>query len=106
MKEFCTRWILWITTLFSIELLNNLSTSLYSDDTVLNVTRVYCLVDGIEAQLLGLSVFDTFVIGFPFLDDLGRKKLKILILKQDRHKKKKHSSAINVPTKILKLSVT
>ena len=76
MKEFCTRWILRITTLFSIELLNNLSTSLYSDDTVLNLTRVYCLLDGIEAQLLGLSVFDTFVIGFPFLDDLGRKKLK------------------------------
>ena len=76
MKEFCTRWILWITTLFLIELLNNLSTSLYSDDTVLNSTRVYCIVDGIEAQLLGLSVFDTFVIGFPFLDDLGREKLK------------------------------
>lgn len=88
MKEFCTRWILWITTLFSIELLNNLSTSLYSDDTVLNLTRVYCVVDGIEAQLLGLSVFDTFVIGFPFLDDLRREKLK-KILKQDRHKKKK-----------------
>ena len=76
MKEFCTRWILRITTLFLIELLNNPSTSLYSGDTVLNVTRVYCVVDDIEAQMLGLSLFDTFVIGFPFLDDLGRKKLK------------------------------
>lgn len=105
MKEFCTRWILWITTLFLIELLNNLSTSLYSDDTVLNSTRVYCIVDGIEAQLLGLSVFDTFVIGFPFLDDLGREKLKKKYLSKTDIKKK-HSSAINVPTKILKLSVT
>lgn len=105
MKEFCTRWILRITTLFSIELLNNLSTSLYSDDTVLNLTRVYCLLDGIEAQLLGLSVFDTFVIGFPFLDDLGRKKLKKKYLSKTDIKKK-HSSAIKVPSKILKLSVT
>lgn len=79
MKEFCTRWILRITTLFLIELLNNLSTSLYSDDTVLNVTRVYCVIDDIEAQLLGLSVFDTFVIGFPFLDDLGRNLKEILM---------------------------
>lgn len=79
MKEFCTRWIVRISTLFLIELLNNLSTSLYSGDTVLNVTRVYCVIDDIEAQLLGLSVFDTFVIGFPFLDDLGRNLKEILM---------------------------
>ena len=48
--------MLLIVTLILIVVLNNVSTSLYSLDIAVNVTRLCCLSDGIEDQWLGTVV--------------------------------------------------
>ena len=53
MKGFCTRSILSIEMWSFIDFRNNCSTSLYSFDDVVNMTRIYCPSGGMEDQWFG-----------------------------------------------------
>ena len=71
MKGFCTRSILSIEVWLLIDFWNNCSTSLYSCDDVVNVTRIYCVSGGMEDQCFGTLymavLFSIFLIRFSFL---------------------------------------
>ena len=53
-----------MATLLFIVFLNNVSTSLYSEEVEANGTRLYCLSDGIEDHWLGTLALVEFFSAF------------------------------------------
>ena len=61
-----------MATLLFIVFLNNVSTSLYSEEVEASETRLYCLSGGIEHHWLGTLALVEFFTAFELADSLLR----------------------------------